>query len=218
LFNLGAQFEKALVFRVAGKSHHVFDTGPVVPAAVEDDDLTGGWKSFDVALQDVGLAPEASVSRTTRHDRVRLRRTSSPPKPSLRGRTLPLEREGEDPFSDLFRVHPTVPPFTAEPSVSLFDKTPVLYSCKRLGETVCDHEFGGGKVVATKEHQQDADALMVVLSEEIGSLRRAGRSASMRQQLNCRFGEPMDVDEMKKITASAWEMTTKGLNRCSVAA
>jgi hypothetical protein len=36
----------------------------------------------------------------------------------------------------------------------------------------------------------------------------------MRQQL----GEPMDVDEMKKITASAWEMTTKGLHRCSVAA
>jgi hypothetical protein len=40
----------------------------------------------------------------------------------------------------------------------------------------------------------------------------------MRQQLTCRFAEPMDVDEMKKITASAWEMTTKSLNRCSVAA
>ncbi len=74
----------------------------------------------------LGWPRKASVSRTTRHERVRLRRTSSPPKPSPRGRTLPLEREGEDPFSDLFRVHPTVPRFTAEPSVSLFDKTPVF--------------------------------------------------------------------------------------------
>src|SRR6476660_9271318 len=71
LFDLRAQFEKALVLRVAGKSHQVFDADPVVPAAVEDDDLASGGKSFDVTLHErLGLlAIRRGRKRTTRKTR-----------------------------------------------------------------------------------------------------------------------------------------------------
>ena len=35
---------------LGAEAHHVFDAGPVVPAAVEDHDLAGRGKVLDVAL------------------------------------------------------------------------------------------------------------------------------------------------------------------------
>src|SRR6185312_3044365 len=36
---------------LGAKSHHVLHAGPVVPAAIEDDDLAGGGKMRDVTLE-----------------------------------------------------------------------------------------------------------------------------------------------------------------------
>src|SRR6185503_15101897 len=42
------------------KAHHAFDAGPVVPAAVEDDHLAGGWEVRKVALDvHLGFLPRA---------------------------------------------------------------------------------------------------------------------------------------------------------------
>src|ERR1700716_2519926 len=40
------------VLALGAESHHVFDAGAVVPAAIEDDDLAGRRKPFDVALHE----------------------------------------------------------------------------------------------------------------------------------------------------------------------
>ncbi len=50
-FDLRRQFQKSLISFLADKSHHMFDTGAVVPAAVEDHDFSGRRKMLDVALE-----------------------------------------------------------------------------------------------------------------------------------------------------------------------
>src|ERR1700716_3507476 len=40
------------VLALGAESHHVFDAGAVVPAAIEDDDLAGRRKALDVALHE----------------------------------------------------------------------------------------------------------------------------------------------------------------------
>src|SRR6516164_6206650 len=47
-----AQVEEALVLRLAAKAHDVFDAGPVIPAAVKDDDLARCRESLNVALHE----------------------------------------------------------------------------------------------------------------------------------------------------------------------
>src|SRR5262249_48391848 len=46
------QAEKPLVLRFLDKTHDVLDAGAVVPAAIEDHDLTRCWKMLDVALHE----------------------------------------------------------------------------------------------------------------------------------------------------------------------
>jgi len=51
LFGGGAKFEElGGTCSSLAKSHDTFDTGPVVPAAVEDHDLPSGGKVRDIAL------------------------------------------------------------------------------------------------------------------------------------------------------------------------
>ena len=46
-----AERKKALVFGWRTEAHHIFDAGAVVPATVEDDDLTGSGEMLHVTLQ-----------------------------------------------------------------------------------------------------------------------------------------------------------------------
>src|SRR6516165_244130 len=48
--NRGTQIEEALVLRLCAKAHDVFDTGPVIPAAVKDDDFARCRETLNVAL------------------------------------------------------------------------------------------------------------------------------------------------------------------------
>src|SRR4029078_7843017 len=50
-FDLRRQFQKALISLLADKSHHMFNTGTVVPAAVEDPASAGRREVLDVALE-----------------------------------------------------------------------------------------------------------------------------------------------------------------------
>src|SRR6516165_8052463 len=50
--DLGTYVEEVLVLRLGAKAHDVFDAGPVIPAAVKDDDLAASWKKPDVALHE----------------------------------------------------------------------------------------------------------------------------------------------------------------------
>src|SRR6516225_3604040 len=46
------------MFRLGAETHHIFDAGAVVPAAVEDDDFSCGREMFDVTLHEyLGLLP-----------------------------------------------------------------------------------------------------------------------------------------------------------------
>ncbi len=47
---LGTDFEKLLMLCLRTKAHHVFDTGPIVPAAIENDDFTCRGEVSEVAL------------------------------------------------------------------------------------------------------------------------------------------------------------------------
>ena len=47
--DLGTQVEEALVLRLAAKTHDVFNAGPVIPAAVKDDDFARRRESLNVA-------------------------------------------------------------------------------------------------------------------------------------------------------------------------
>src|SRR5262245_133667 len=49
-FELGANFKEAPVLRRRTEAHHVLDSSPVIPAAVEDHDFTGRWEVLNVAL------------------------------------------------------------------------------------------------------------------------------------------------------------------------
>ena len=51
VLDAGADLEKALVLRLGAKAHHVFYARPVIPAAIEDDDLTRRREVLHVALQ-----------------------------------------------------------------------------------------------------------------------------------------------------------------------
>src|SRR5262249_32100430 len=62
-----AEFEEAVVLFLAAETHDVFHTGAVVPAAVEDDDLTGRREMSHVAL-DIHLALLAIGGGGQRHD------------------------------------------------------------------------------------------------------------------------------------------------------
>ena len=48
--NFGTELQKTAMLLLGAEAHHVFDPGPVVPAAVEDDHLAGGWKVRHIAL------------------------------------------------------------------------------------------------------------------------------------------------------------------------
>ena len=50
-FELRADLEEAAMLRLRAEAHDVLDTGPVVPAAVEDHDLARGRKVRQVTLQ-----------------------------------------------------------------------------------------------------------------------------------------------------------------------
>src|SRR5215471_11551181 len=43
--------EKLPVLFLGTKAHHVFNSGAVIPASVEDDDFTSGGQLFNVALR-----------------------------------------------------------------------------------------------------------------------------------------------------------------------
>ncbi len=49
--NCGQSDEEAAVLRLGAEAHHIFDAGPIVPAAVEDHDFARGRKMRHVALQ-----------------------------------------------------------------------------------------------------------------------------------------------------------------------
>ena len=51
MLELGAEHEEAAVLRFGAEAHHIFDPGPVVPAAVEDHDFARGRKMRHIALQ-----------------------------------------------------------------------------------------------------------------------------------------------------------------------
>src|SRR5262249_49679283 len=50
LLRLRALLEETLVLFAGAESHHVLDTGTIVPAAVEDHDFAGGREVPDVSL------------------------------------------------------------------------------------------------------------------------------------------------------------------------
>src|SRR5205823_3206626 len=50
LLERGNDFEEALDLLLGAEPHDALDAGPVVPAAIEDDDLTRGREVPDVAL------------------------------------------------------------------------------------------------------------------------------------------------------------------------
>ena len=50
LLEFGTILQEALVLLLGAEAHDVFDAGPVVPAAVEDHDLSGRRKMREVAL------------------------------------------------------------------------------------------------------------------------------------------------------------------------
>ena len=50
-FDLRRQFQETAVSRLVDETHHVFDAGAVVPAAVEDDDFASGGEMLDIALE-----------------------------------------------------------------------------------------------------------------------------------------------------------------------
>ena len=49
--NSGQSTRKRSVLRLGAEAHHIFDAGPIVPAAVEDHDFARGREMGDVALQ-----------------------------------------------------------------------------------------------------------------------------------------------------------------------
>src|SRR5262249_21824545 len=49
-FSRGANLQKMFMLTFVDKPHHVFDARPVVPTSIEDDDLAGGGKVRNVAL------------------------------------------------------------------------------------------------------------------------------------------------------------------------
>src|ERR1044071_9119435 len=51
-FDLRRQLQEPLVSFLGHKTHHMFYAGAVVPAAVEDDELTGCREVFDVTLEE----------------------------------------------------------------------------------------------------------------------------------------------------------------------
>src|SRR5580700_12341610 len=58
ILDTGADLEKTLVLLGGAKAHYVLDPRPVIPAAIEDYDLTRGREVLDVTLQvDLGLLP-----------------------------------------------------------------------------------------------------------------------------------------------------------------
>jgi len=62
------------VLFLATKAHHVFNTGAVIPAAVEDDDFTSGGELFKVTLNmelrllSFGWRGEGSHAKNSRAD------------------------------------------------------------------------------------------------------------------------------------------------------
>ena len=48
VFKLRAEYEEAAVLRFGAEAHHIFDAGPIVPAAVEDYDspAAGRWGTY----------------------------------------------------------------------------------------------------------------------------------------------------------------------------
>ena len=64
--NWGQSTRKRRVLRFGAEAHHIFDAGPIVPAAVEDHDFARGRKMGHVALQ-VELRLLAVGGRGQRH-------------------------------------------------------------------------------------------------------------------------------------------------------
>src|SRR5262245_9565004 len=50
LFEERVYFKEPVIFLLGAESHHTFNAGAVVPAAIEDDDFTRRWKMLNVAL------------------------------------------------------------------------------------------------------------------------------------------------------------------------
>ena len=50
LFEVGADFQEALVLLLGAEAHDIFDAGAVVPAAVEDHDLAGRREVREITL------------------------------------------------------------------------------------------------------------------------------------------------------------------------
>src|SRR5262249_53509999 len=65
---LGADLEETAVLLLGAEAHDMFDTGPVVPAAVEDHDFAGRRQMRDIALE-IQLAFLA-VGRRRQRDRA----------------------------------------------------------------------------------------------------------------------------------------------------
>ena len=59
--------EKLPVLFFGAEAHHVFNSGPVIPTPVEDDDFAARGKSFNVALR-VDLRPLPFRGRWERYD------------------------------------------------------------------------------------------------------------------------------------------------------
>ena len=64
--NGGRELQEPLVLFVAAEAHHAFDARPIVPGAIEQDDLTGGREMSHVAL-DIDLALLAARRRRQCH-------------------------------------------------------------------------------------------------------------------------------------------------------
>ena len=85
---------------LGAESHHVFDAGAIVPAAVEDDDLARGREVLDVALHE-HLRLFAVRGRRQRHHAEHARAHPLGDRldgPALAGGVAPLEQD-DDPRS-----------------------------------------------------------------------------------------------------------------------
>ena len=100
LLELGADFEEALVLLLGAEAHHVFDAGAVVPAAIEDHDLSRRREMREVALHvhlrlfAVGGGGQRDHSEGARADPLGHR----PDRPALAGGVAAFE-DDDDPLT-----------------------------------------------------------------------------------------------------------------------
>ena len=105
LFDLRAQFQEVTMLLFRAEAHHVLDPGAVVPAAVKNHDLAGGWEMLHVPLHvHLALFP---IRRSRQRDNAKHARADAlgegPDRPAFTGAVASFEHDDD---SQSFCLYP----------------------------------------------------------------------------------------------------------------